>query len=186
MKIIAYLEFILFQIFSYILENSTIKTQLLNNIIKFNISGLQYVNFASFSNGDLIFEATYYPYNATRIFFGIKNNGRGFFKNSTTNKEEYYYSMKSQYADNKLEKYESTNLVIKESNNGTKGKEYLMSLSKENSYVEIYDFNNNTIYQKHLKNFIDVNVYSFRHAAIALNSNNNENNYLFCFIGNKD
>ena len=69
MKIIAYLEFILLQLFSYILENTVIKTQYIDNIIKLNEPDFQYVSFASYSNGDLIFETTKHPYNSTRIFF---------------------------------------------------------------------------------------------------------------------
>ena len=86
-----------------------------------------------------------------------------------------------------IEKYESKNVVIRESNNGINTKEYLLSIPKENSYAEIYDFDNNLIYDKTLKNFsLLKTVDSFRHEAIPLKSNNNEYNYLFCFIGQEN
>ena len=179
-----YLKLILFKFFSFFLNIAVIKTQCLDNIIKLNISNFQYINFASYSNGDLIFETTANPSYTKRIFFGFKYNGRGFFRNSLTNKEEYCHTMHNTKAtSSNIQKYESTNIIIRESNNGANNKEYLISIPKENSFVEIYDFDHNSTYHKELKSFTDKwKVDSFRHAAIALNSNNSVYYYLFGFI----
>ena len=130
----------------------------------------------------MVFETTKYKYDTIRIFYGLKNNGRGFFINNKTKEEDYYYQMyvKDQtYAD---EKCESANLVIKESN-GNNSMEYLISIPKEKTYVEIYDFDNNSIYQKYIDDFTKKSsIYSFRHAVIPLKPNNFQYYYLFGFI----
>ena len=69
-----------------IIDNQIIKKQWLNNIILIKESGLKYINFHFFQNGDMIFETSAYPCNRDRIFFGLKKNGRYYFKNE--NNEE--------------------------------------------------------------------------------------------------
>ena len=87
MKIISHFQHILFLIFN----NLIIKCQFIDNIIKLSIKGFQYINLASYSNGDLIVEICKNPYDSKRIFIGFKKNGRGFFKNLTSNQDDYYY-----------------------------------------------------------------------------------------------
>ena len=48
----------------------------------------------------------------------------------------------------KYGKYESENIVIKLGGEENNEKEYLLSVSKEDSYIEIYDFDNHIIAQK--------------------------------------
>ena len=86
------MKLILFLLLLFLEKYPIIKNQYVYNIIKMNIPGFTYVNFASFPNGDLIFETTKNPYSPNRFFIGYKKDGRGYFKNSQTNKEEYYYS----------------------------------------------------------------------------------------------
>ena len=133
----------------------------------------------------MILEVTKSPYNPIRVFFGIKNNGRAFYNNSKTNNEDYFYSMNGANDINKLEKFESTNFVIKESDNSEE-KEYLISIGKGISYVEIYDFENNKIYQKKVKEeFSGKNIYSFRHSFFLLNLDSSDYYYLLGFIGSE-
>ena len=58
-----------------------ITTQWLNNIICIGEENFRYVNFANFSNGDMIVETTAIPDSPKRIFYGIKNDGGPFFDN---------------------------------------------------------------------------------------------------------
>ena len=51
---------------------------LLNNIIRIGDINSRYINFASYSNGDLIVETTAFPGNDKRMFYAIKLNGRPF------------------------------------------------------------------------------------------------------------
>ena len=76
-----------------IIENEIIKTQWLNNIINIEISFLRYVNFASYSNGDMILQSGAYPSTQNRYFIGFKNNGRPLFFNNQTKKENYYHEI---------------------------------------------------------------------------------------------
>ena len=164
------------------IENEIIKTQWLNNIISIEISYLRYVSFASFSNGDMILQVGTFPNSYFRIFIGFQKNGRCLFKNQTS----YHYLF---YADQDIdiyEKYESQNIVIKLSGNeNNKTKEYLMSVSKMNSFVEIYDFEHDKIYQKILYKFSKMKyIDSYQNMAIPLFSNTSDYYYLFGFIGN--
>lgn len=79
-----------FHLIIYFLLNWIANAQILDNIINFKKPGLQYISFSSYSNGDLIFETSYNPYNRTRFFYGFKNNGRGYFEDSMENKNTYY------------------------------------------------------------------------------------------------
>ena len=143
----------------------------ISNIILFE-QDFQYLSFANYSNGDMIFSSTAYPENKKRIFYGFKKNGRPFFQKET----KYFYSISS---TNK-KKFESDTLVIKLS--GENQKEYLLSTGNKESLVEIYDFENNNIYTKSMYNFAKNNVVSLRNMGIFLYSDNNSNYYLFGFI----
>jgi len=135
---------------------------LLNNIININISVLRYIYFASYSNGDMILQSGKFPNSDLRFFIGFNKNGRGFFRNSKTNEDSYFYSLNiKDYAkfSNIGEKFESKNIIIKLSGENKNNKiEYLVSVSKGNSYVEIYDFKNDKIYLKSLNDFSEIGI----------------------------
>ena len=84
-----------------IIVNSTAKTQWLNNIIIFGESNSRYVNFAVFSNGNIVAETSTYPISQNRMFYGLKNNGRPLF--TISNEETYYLSMNSNNPDGMFE-----------------------------------------------------------------------------------
>ena len=174
-QVIIYFSNYLFkECLSYCSFNST----KLTNIINIKREYFRYVNFATYSNGDMIFVTNAYKkgdsIQNTRIFYGIKKNGRPLFNDS------YFYSteINGQLAEDG--KWESESLVVKESGNSKK--EYLMSLGKDNSVVEIYNFINGKIYSKQLQNFLNNTIVSFRHAFISLFSNDSNYFYLLGFI----
>ena len=121
------------------IKNSIIETQWLNNIIIIGDKSYRYINFASYSNGDMIIETTCKPGNSKRIFYGLKQNGRPFFINKTNNEETPYYSINVEGQNEPQGKYEAEGIIIKDSNSGN---EYYMSVSNLEYYVEIFDFNN--------------------------------------------
>ena len=147
--------------FFYIyIQSMEYNESIINNIILFE-KDFRYLSFATYSNGDMIFSSTAIPRTEKRIFYGFKNNGRPFFQNETS----YFYSMNSTKGKNLEEKYESDSLVIKLSDDNEK--ENLISTSKVNSYVEIYDFENNDIYKKPINDFTNHSyVGSFRNLGI--------------------
>ena len=151
----------------------------LTNIINIGKENFRYVNFASYSNGDMVFLTSSYilinylnPSKNERIFYGLKKNGRPLFKDS------YFYS--TTVTDGS--KYESESLVVKESGNNNNETEYLMSFAKESSFVEIYDFKKGITYKKNLQKFLDNTISSYRHAFISLFSNDTNYFYLLGFI----
>ena len=77
------------------IDNEIVKTQWLNNIIWIGDKDFRYVNFATYSNGDMIVETTSNPGNSKRMFYAIKKNGRSFFKSKTQNIKTKYYSMEA-------------------------------------------------------------------------------------------
>ena len=56
-------------------NNTVITNQWLNNIICLGDKDFRYVNFASFSNGSMIVEATSIPDSPKRMFYGIQSDG---------------------------------------------------------------------------------------------------------------
>ena len=112
-----------------ILDNSIIKTQFPNNLIIFGDFSFRYLNFLQFSNGDMILETSPYPIdpsNNKRIFYGLKNNGRYYFKTNDSNEETPFYNIT---IDNEEEcKFESGNSIII-----IDGKEYFLSIGRMES-----------------------------------------------------
>ena len=160
------------------INNTIIETQWLNNIININKTNFRYLSFATYSNGDMIFQSNAYPKSNERIFLGFKKNGRSFFNNNS-----YFYNMNVIQSES-FGNFEFENIVIKLNEKQNNQKEYLLSLpTNEDSYVEIYDFENNIIYQKMLCDFAQMNYIDlYKNVAISLLSNNSENYYLFGFI----
>ena len=175
--------FSFFQIIIFILdcitanENTSYcssKADLKKTFILEEIQYFRYINFASYSNGNMVFLTTPY-YERYRMFYGFKENGRPLFNDS------YFFS--TQINENGSEyKWESESLVIRESINISENKEYLMSISKGLALLEIYDFDNNNIYTKNLKEFTNNTINSFRHALISLKPNDNNYYFLLGFI----
>ena len=164
-----------FIILSFSLIEADNNIELINNIFEVE-KDFRYLTFASYSNGDMIFSTTAFPKTTKRIFYGFKNNGRPFFHIGT----EYYYSKNVEMYDSKEEKFESEAIVIKLSGSINNRKEYLISTGNKESYVEIYDFENNIEYKKSMTNFANGKyVGSFRNTAISLISDDNNYYYIF-------
>ena len=69
-------SFILF-LFIFIINISNFNSEILNNIIVFNSTHYRAGSLAFNSNGDMVIE---YSYNNLRLFYGLKKNGKGYFK----------------------------------------------------------------------------------------------------------
>jgi hypothetical protein len=134
-----------------ILDNSIIKTQFPNNLIIFGDFSFRYLNFLQFSNGDMIFETSpypVYPSKNVRIFYGLKNNGRYYFKKNDSNEETPFKNLTAVYQDEV--KFESVLLT----GNNTDNEESVFSKKKHN-----YDLREKVsnemkeIFHKYNKNF---------------------------------
>ena len=159
------------------IDNDIVKTQFLNNIIWIGEENYRYINFALFSNGDMIIETTNNPGTTKRIFFGMKKDGREFFYKD--NEWRYNYTMEGEGNRDEAEIFVvKINGEIGEENNG---KEYLVSIAKENQFAELYDFDNNKIYKKISSSLLGSGMVSPK--GCALNYTVNDDNFiLFSFI----
>ena len=164
-----------------IIANSNIKTQWINNIIKIGNSTFIYVNFAKFSNGDLIVETSSYPKSQKRMFFGLRNNGRPFYKKNS-GEDTSYYSINSGGTEGLFESEAST-IKITSNNANENGKEYFIVMGKYENYAEIFDFSQNKVYYKNVASFTSISsVKTLRHAILPLPSTS-QFYYLFGFMG---
>ena len=158
-----------------IIANSTIKTQWLNNIIEIGDLNFRYINFASYSNQDMVVQTTSFPASTKRMFYGIKENGRQFFIKDEKEISHYSIDIKNAPEDGQGI-FEAVALIIKNSNEPN---EYFMSVSKLENNAEIFNFTKNEIYYKTVGSFSSATVNSLRHAFIQINNNF----YLFGFVG---
>ena len=166
------------------INNPIIKTQWLNNIITIGNILFRYINFASYSNGDMVVESTQYPQNAYRMFYGIKRNGRPLFIDETTNGETPYYTKQvTGQTNGHSGKTEAIADIIKFSEE-VDGKEYFFSISKLDCYGEIFDFENNLMYQKSVKSSTKYTyTITYRHAFVPYKTMSQSSYfYLFGFI----
>ena len=156
------------------IDNDIIKTQWLNNIIWIGDKDFRYINFASFSNGDMILETTSIPGNSKRMFYGVKKNGRALFKNKTENKmtKFYYLEAKNQTENEGNIRYEAEIFISTINGGDYNGKEYLVSVGKGARYAELYDFDNDKIYQTKTYDFLKSKMDNSRSGVINFKSNN--------------
>ena len=90
------------------IDNEIIKMQWFNNIIRIGDKDFRYVNFANYSNGDMIVETTSCPGKSKRMFYGIQSNGRALFTNNSETKKTNYFSIEAKEQpenENKKQKY---------------------------------------------------------------------------------
>ena len=161
------------------IKSSIIKTQWLNNIIVFGNITYRYINVASYSNGDLLFETTCIPGTKKRMFYGLKQNGRPLFQNEETP----YYSVEVEGERFTQGKYEAESIVVKHMN---LQKEFFLSVSKMNCYAEAFSFENNIILTKPSSTFTNnIFIVSSRNSfcALSIKEDPANNYYLFGFLG---
>ena len=176
---------IIIQIFNFIKtetsQESINKSQTISRITYIGDIYYRYMNFASYSNGDMVVETTCYPENRGRMFYGLKANGRPFFKDKSNNKETPYYSINVEGEN--FKSLEGEGIIIKLSNNEDNGKEYFFSISKMACNTELFDFDNDKVFIKLTNTFIN-NYYDFRtlrSAIIPLSKSITDDKYYYIF-----
>ena len=167
---------IIFQIF----KAETTQESRITRIIYVGDIYYRYMSFASYSNGDMVVEATMHPENHGRKFYGLKANGRPFFKDKSTNKETPYYSI--DVTNDNYRKFEHVGIIIKLSNNENNGKEYFFSISKLECNAELFDFDNDKVYTKTVDSFTTLrSLNSLRSALFPLSSSSQNLEYYYFF-----
>ena len=110
-------------------------------------------------NGVFILEFSNDGETGTRVFYGLKPNGRYLFANESATKEIILEEKNGVVA-----RYESMNAFVALKNDVNKDKEYFMSISTFRCFMEIYDFTKDeveydTIYNY---NYLDRRIFSFK------------------------
>ena len=163
------------------IDNDIAKIQFLNNIIWIGEENYRYVNFALFSNGDMIIETTNIPGTKKRIFYGMKKDGRELFYKD--NKWSSNYNMEGEDI-----RYEAEIFVVK-INGGTgeenNEKEYLVSIAKKKQYAELYDFENDKIYKKDSSILLGSEMVGPKGCALNYTINK-DNIIIFSYISSND
>ena len=155
------------------IDNDIIKRQWLNNIILFEGEKFKYFNFVISPYGDMIFDTHSYPCTTKRLFYGLKQNGRYYFKQEDTSEETPYFNLTTD--SYKIDKKESINSFFI-SNEGNK---YILSISYKDLYTELFDFENNKIYSKSSQELLGFESRSKRGNLINIDNNNT---FLFGYI----
>ena len=143
------------------INNSIIKNQFPNDIIFVGHKTLRYTNFITFSNGDMLFHTSSFPQNTIKIFYGLKSNGRPYFRDSNNKETPFWYNETIV----RKRKYESGNSIFVKD-----GKEYLISFGRRQSYSEFYDIENQRIISNYSLDLIFDN-YNFRTNCIPVGEN---------------
>ena len=143
--------FFLFQLFNLVFP------QILNNIIILGENNLRYSHINFNKNGDMIIDISAFPVTTERKFFGLKKNGRFYFKDSN-NKETAYYSMTADHTRGRIEG-ESYIIKLTSNNNNLHGKEMIYGISKNergnpNFYTEVYNLDN-----KNMTKYLTINIF---------------------------
>ena len=142
-----FIIFIRFFIFLSLKQLLIVKAQEITRIIWIGDKDFGYVSFANYSNGDMVVETTSNQASSKRMFYGLKQNGEYFFDGNGI--PTPFYSLNAE----NIEKYETEIVATKV---GSTNKEYLVSISKNNEYCELYDFEGNTTSEVKASDFLGV------------------------------
>ena len=167
-------------------NSSLLNTNCFNNIKLFNSKKYRAGHFASNKKGDLIIEFSEDDGDScsSRLFYGLKSDGRYFF-----NEEKAIYEfningakVSEQNSDYYYARYESKNLFV--SLESDDNNEYLFSVSSFNSLAELHNLTNTgnehiTWTTKNFFNFVEEHIHSFEYSLFQIK---NESAYVVAFI----
>ena len=166
-----------------LIDNDIIKTQWLSSIIRFDDNKYRYGSIAVNSEGDMIAEFSTEENNGKRLFYGLKQDGNYFFKNSDGSETPTKIEIIQKNNDYPI-RYESENIFIS-LNNTEDSNEYLMSSSIYEGNVELFDFESNTKSFVETKKFTGYLIYSYSNQILKLNDNDDKKKYLFILVGQR-
>ena len=164
-------------------------SQLINNIIELGGENFRYNHFSLSSKGDMIIDTSAYPGNNERRFFGLKKNGRPYFKDEKENETPYFSLFVSGLENENQQKIEgeSSFILLNSTNKEEYGKEYLLSYARD-SYVELYDLENKQYTYEKTSFFFNMSIISDVGTIIKANSkdSNSMYDYIFSYIYKED
>ena len=181
--------FYIFQIFLFINQIFFIKTEnidltdttILNSVITLNHYTWRAGNAATNKNGDFIIEYSLNPAESqSRLFYGLKKDGRLYFPNAPFFKEISSITC-SDCGDSYKGRFFSLNLFVSLIGDAT-AKQYLFSMSSDNSVVELIDIENDfTHFAWKTTNFFSISnpINSYQYSLFEIGDTNN---YIAVFI----
>ena len=146
----------------------------LNNIIILNSSHYRAGSFAFNSNGDMIIE---YSYQNSRLFFGLKQNGKGYFKNNDNN-ETTFKEIKIGNNIDINHRFESRSLLISLKNDNS-SQQYFFNTGTSSTLTELINLDTGEYKFIETYNFFGHTIYSY---AFSLLSIENQNLYFAIFL----
>ena len=159
------------------INNEIIKVQWLNNIIYFAPAEYIYINVAVTETNNLYAITSDISPSNKRYLYVLNGEGNGFFGNEITTP----FNIISNVGDSETKgRYESTSFTFKFYNPQKSYHEFLMSISKKDQNVEIFDFYNSKILAKKLISYFGPldNIFSYVTAHLKLSNNEKLNVYL--------
>ena len=150
-EIIKFIQFKLF--FFFLIEISLESNNINYTMIEFSSKSYKAGHFAFNSNGDMIIE---YSSGHNRLFYGLKNNGKPYFKNDEGNE---IYSKEIEIINynhsiiRNTDRHDSKNIFVSINN-----KEYLFSISSYEGIVELHDIDNGSYIFRNTSEFLGKNI----------------------------
>ena len=176
-----------------IINNEIIKTQWLTRIILISDLNFRYISPVLTKNNDLIIQTSKSTGSPERKFFGIKENGRYYFKDPNekgygfdTNGKGYpFYSINVTTEEGiKLYKKESISSIIYLENYNN---DYFLNIGlNENSYTELIDFKNKNVSTILTSKYNINSIYSEIGPIFKLAQNNSNNYYFIALLTKKN
>ena len=155
-------------------DNKLSNTDCFNNIIIFNSKPYRAGNFAQNKNGDMIIEYSDENPSKSRLFYGLKKNGKYFFSNESPIKEiEEIRGDKNIFS-----RYESINIFVSLEKDIDKNYQYLLSVSSYTSLTELHDLNSGDYKVKSTSDFFGNKIFSYEYQILEVKSENK--NIYFC------
>ena len=168
---ILFLTFLLFKLIIINGENcfsgsNISNVECFNRVIYFNMENKYYRagHFALNSKGDMIIE---YSYNKSRLFYGLKKDGKHYYPEITKEIEIKSNKINSTY----FGRYESVNSFISLMDDINKENEYLLSISSYITILELHD--------------LESNAYDITESVPFFNSNEGIYSYIFQILEKK-
>ena len=152
-----------------------IDTNCFNEILFFNTKNYRAGHFAINKKGDMVVE---YSDEHSRLFYGLKNNGRYFFETENNLKE--INDLQNYNQTEAYPRYESNNIFVYLENDINKEKGYLFSASSYITATELHDLENDNYTVMTTKYFMGYEIYGFVFPFLEARYNNS--NIYFCIF----
>ena len=144
-----------------------IDTNCFNEILFFNTKNYRAGHFAINNKGDMVVE---YSDEHSRLFYGLKNNGRNFFETENNLKE--INDLQNYNQTDAYQRYESNNIFVYLENDINKEKGYLFSTSSYITATELHDLEIDNFTVMTTKYFMNFEIYGFVFPLLEARYNN--------------